>query len=230
MENNCKKCGQSIKVMRGNVCKGCSKKRNLKIITGLVAVLVIGGGVSWYYATNRNIIGYNNNVLEQEVTIETQGQVEFDLSKVSMRSFDKKIIGGTIDNQESLLALYQKQVELSKEGNLDYIEIPAIQITFDINSALMSEKSQQLVSQYIEIYKNTNQESRILIEGFTCDLGEDIVNDKISKERVDSVVNFFNSQTISLNNIEQIWYGKKRNSEFDFDDITQYRRVVISII
>ena len=67
------------------------------------------------------------------------------------------------------------------------------------------------------------------MEGFTCDLGSEALNNKLSEARAEAVKNILTKAGIPERNIEMKWYGKSRFGEFKYTDKSEYRRVTISV-
>lgn len=67
------------------------------------------------------------------------------------------------------------------------------------------------------------------MEGFTCDLGGETLNNKLSEARAEVVKNILMNAGIPEQNIEMKWYGKSRFGEFKYSNKSDYRRVTISV-
>lgn len=92
----------------------------------------------------------------------------------------------------------------------------------------MSTASIRMVEGLAKFFKKTNQQTTILVEGFTCDLGGKKINDVLSQQRAAAVKSAFVAQGIDPNKINVKWYGKTRNKEFKLADQADYRRVLVS--
>ena len=75
----------------------------------------------------------------------------------------------------------------------------------------------------------TNKEAIVLVEGFTCNIGSNDINNWLSEQRAEHVQQALMSAGIPENKIEVKWYGKSRFNEFKYASKSEYRRVILSI-
>ncbi len=141
-------------------------------------------------------------------------------------------VGAYQDKQEA--ALRQKLagtgVSIKREGNMIELVMPS-NITFKLNSSDISSTFYDVldsVAIVLEEYDKTN----IYIYGHTDSTGTDEINDKLSKERADSVSRYLISRGINSPRITSLGYGSKypiasNNTE---DGRAQNRRVEIEIL
>lgn len=232
----CSTCGKSIsasdavKDLRGrSLCKECKSKKTRKIVIIILACLALAGiiaGVVFYYQ-NSPVKGNDQSVVIEEPSIEMQEQPVFNLS--SARPIAPSEVGQTIDNIDSFKKCFESNIASAETNNSNNVVIPNIHVLFSFNSASISEEGRKLILEYIEAYKQTNRQAVICISGYGCNLGTNFANNIISKERANAVKELMVSNGISEKNVEVNWYGKTMNNTFNYDKISDYRRVIISI-
>lgn len=86
-----------------------------------------------------------------------------------------------------------------------------------------------LILEFISAYKQTNQQAKIAINGYACNIGTNEANNTVSQARAKAVGDFMVSNGIPEENIEIKWFGKSMNSMFDYPEMKDYRRVIIGI-
>ena len=139
------------------------------------------------------------------------------------------IAGQTIDNIESFKRVFAENVQKAKETNKGSVIIPNVSLMFNFSSSSISSKSDELLKEYSKAYLQTNKEAIILVEGFTCNIGNNDVNNWISEQRAKNVQQALMLAGIPENKIEVKWYGKSRFNEFNYSSKSEYRRVILSI-
>jgi outer membrane protein OmpA-like peptidoglycan-associated protein len=167
-------------------------------------------------------------VIDDSISVEiVEPVVSFDISK----AMAVNSIGAleTATDIESFRRLMEKNRQEAEDLNEGKIVIPRIVLYFDYNSSELKTTSKKLLEEYAKVFKETNGEAQILVEGFACNIGTNEVNNQISKKRAEGVQNVLENNGITEQSVETKWYGKTRNSEFDFESLSQYRRVEISI-
>ena len=235
MENQikCSACGKEFsanevsKNKKGNyICKKCRKKRVILWCAIIVALIAAAIGV-YCYVSNRPIEGNDQSIMIETPDIEIQELPEFKLSEATLIA--PSSVGQTIDNLKSFKELMAQNIAAAQESNAKSIEIPCISALFAFNSAKMDAIGKDLILEFISAYKQTNQQAKITINGYACNIGTNEANNIISKERANAVKELMVSNGISEKNVEVNWYGKTMNNTFNYDKISDYRRVIISI-
>ena len=122
-----------------------------------------------------------------------------------------------------------KNVSDARKNGDGSILIPSIGAMFAINTNIFVGDGEEVVNAFADTYLKTNKTAMIVIEGYTCDLGEDIINTELSKLRAETAKSVLVEAGVPSDKIEIKWYGKTRNKEFSYKDISEYRRVIVSI-
>lgn len=205
-------------------------KRN-RVIGGIsAAVLGLGAaGAIIFGNQNPDVEGFEaNQMIEDSISVEiVEPVVSFDISKaMAVNSIGALETATDIESFRRLMEKNRQEAENLNEGK---IVIPRIVLYFDYNSSELKTTSKELLEEYAKVFKETNGEAQILVEGFACNIGTNEVNNQISKKRAEGVQNVLENNGIAEQSVETKWYGKTRNSEFDFESLSQYRRVEISI-
>lgn len=227
MKSNCTRCGKSIGAENAKLCSTCSKKRKILIsgIVGLVLALTLFG--YWYYATNQNLKDLSSSQ-DGNTTLMIQDQIELDLAVNKNLIEGKK--KGTGKHED--LDAFSRQEETLESSEIDENEskgIDDICVYFDFNSSELNEIEINKVVKYVKEFKQNKIVEKILIEGYTCNLGSDLVNYQVSDKRVQSVYEILKSNNILMDQVILKSYGKSKNSQFTFNSIEEYRQVKISL-
>lgn len=232
----CSVCGKEVptnevvKDKKGNViCKNCKKKSQKRVLVWcliLLAKAAIAAGI-YYYVSTRPIEGNDQSIAIETPTIEIQDVPEFNIAETT--PIAPSAIGQTIDNLQSFKELMEQNIAEAKEDNSSNIEIPNVSALFAFNSAKLNFAGQELICEFINAYKQTNQQNHIVINGYACNIGPNYANNYISKERANIVKDFLIANGISEDKVEVNWYGKTMNHSFNYEKISDYRRVIIGI-
>ncbi len=236
----CIKCHKDVLVQngvnspKGFVCNDCIKKEKSKktvIITGCILLLAIVGIVIYFVQSKKNSgVGFEGvNNIQDSVSVSIQQPVAtFSIDKAVAKA-NPVIAGQTIDNIESFKRVFAENVQKAKETNKGSVIIPNVSLMFNFSSSSISSKSDELLKEYSKAYLQTNKEAIILVEGFTCNIGNNDVNNWISEQRAKNVQQALMLAGIPENKIEVKWYGKSRFNEFNYSSKSEYRRVILSI-
>jgi outer membrane protein OmpA-like peptidoglycan-associated protein len=222
----CSKCNaklspEELKDDKIAICKKCQSKRNNKIATiALIAAVSIGVLSSFYFKDHKELLGFDGVKITDSTAVK---QKLISLEADAATSVAPKIenIGETITDIES----FKREMETSKL-------IPSIGVLYSLNNYNLASSSKSLLDYFVNKYNESKSSNVFLIEGYTCDLGSDEVNNLISKERAEVVKNYLISEGIAESKIEVKWYGKnqfKTGSNVDQNRIEQ-RRSNISIV
>ncbi len=229
----CSVCGKEFSAnevstnKNGNyICEKCRKKRIIiwcAILTALVAVAV---GV-FCYVSNRPIEGNDQSIMIETPNVDIQDLPEFNLSEAT--PIAPSSVGQTIDNLKSFKELMAQNIAAAQESNAKSVEIPSISALFAFNSAEINETCKELILEFINAYKQTNQQARISVNGYACNIGTIEANNIVSQARAKAVGDFMVSYGIPEGNIVIKWFGKSQNSKFNYPEMKDYRRVIVGI-
>ena len=229
----CSVCGKEFsanevsKNKKGNyICKKRRKKRVILWCAIIVALIAAAIGV-YCYVSNRPIEGNDQSIMIETPDIEIQELPEFKLSEAT--TIAPSSVGQTIDNLKSFKELMAQNIAAAQESNAKSIEIPCISALFAFNSAKMDAVGKDLILEFISAYKQTNQQAKITINGYACNIGTNEANNTVSQARAKAVGDFLVSNGIPEENIDIKWFGKSMNSMFDYPEMKDYRRVIIGI-
>ena len=229
----CSVCGKEFsanevsKNKNGNyICEKCRKKRIIMWSSILVALVAAAIGV-YCYVSNRPIEGNDQSIMIETPNVDIQDLPEFNLSEAT--PIAPSSVGQTIDNLKSFKELMAQNIAAAQESNAKSIEIPCISALFAFNSAKMDAVGKDLILEFISAYKQTNQQAKITVNGYACNIGTNEANNIVSKNRATAVSDFMVSNGIPEDNIEIKWFGKSQNSKFDYPEMKDYRRVIIGI-
>ena len=203
--------------------KKVSRKKKV-LIVGIATAGILGilGGV--YLSSNSiKVKGFEGVGIikdSMEVKIDTVAQ-SFDIATAEIQSNEKISAGGTADNIEAFKIALEENISKEK-GNKLYI--PVASVFFDFNSATILGDGKELLDDL-----QTNKKAKIVISGYTCDLGSDEINMSVANQRVLEVKKNLVAAGISEENIITHSYGKSKYGEFSYPDRKDYRRVILSI-
>lgn len=223
-----------VNTQKGFVCNDCMKREKSKkttIITGCVLLLAIVGIVIYFVHSSKNSgIGFEGvNNIQDSVSVSIQQPITtFSIDKAVAQA-NPVIAGQTIDNIESFKRLFAENVQKAKEANEGSVIIPNVSLMFSFDSSSISSKNDELLKEYAKAYLQTNKEAIVLVEGFTCNIGSNDINNWLSEQRAEHVQQALMSAGIPENKIEVKWYGKSRFNEFKYASKSEYRRVILSI-
>lgn len=232
----CIKCGNPIaqgegKILKkGLICATCARKRKIKAIScyvGVALAAIAVAGITTYNGTKKvdsfNGIGDINDNIEIE-NVETQ---PFDISKTSAIS-TRTTIAGAIDD----ITLFKEKISstiASLTGNDTSIQIPAIAVLFSLNSSEITTAAASLLEEYANVFCSTDKMSTILVDGYTCDLGSDEINNTLSKKRAESVKELLVKYGIPSDKIQITGYGKSKYGTLGLNTREENRRANICI-
>lgn len=134
-----------------------------------------------------------------------------------------------ISNLSSFKHVLSQNIETSRKDKSGKLVIPSVSPLFEINTNYFVGDGEALVKEFASTFAKTDKKAKLLVEGFTCDLGDATLNNKLSKARAEVVKNILMNAGIPEQNIEMKWYGKSRFGEFKYSNKRDYRRVTISV-
>ena len=218
---------------RGEEVKNTNKKRKLIIggaAIGAIIISALAGG--YYYSTSsiRNGAGFDG-----VVQISDSMNVKVDSADVSFNLSTATAVSSPVSTQSPIANITDfhralgKNVSDARKNGDGSILIPSIGAMFAINTNIFVGDGEEVVNAFADTYLKTNKTAMIDIEGYTCDLGEDRINTELSKLRAETAKSVLVEAGVPSDKIEIKWYGKTRNKEFSYKDISEYRRVIVSI-
>lgn len=222
-----------IKTKSGFVCNGCvakRKKKNASIITG-ISLSAVAIGAICYFAPKNNTKGFDGVASIQDsttITIEALVKPDFKIENAVAQNAPVTP-GQTIDNIESFKRMMVQNMEDAQNANAGSINIPAISVFFDFESANISTAAKEVLNEYTKAYLQTNKVAAIMISGYTCNMGDDDINNSLSQQRAEAAKSILTASGIPANKIEVHGYGKSKNNDFSYSSVKEYRRVVVSI-
>lgn len=206
------------------------KVRNKKttLIVGIATIGVLGvlGGV--YLSSNsRKVKGFEGVGTikdSMEVQLDTVAK-SFDIATAELQPNEIRA-GGTADNIEAFKIALEENISKEKGNKL---QIPAASVFFDFNSSSILNQGNELLNEYAKVYMKTNKQAKLVVSGYTCDLGSDDANMKVANQRASEVKAVLVSAGVPEENIITHGYGESKYQEFFYSDKKDYRRVILSI-
>lgn len=236
----CTKCHQKVSAddgiqkASGFVCNEClkkAKKRKIAIIS-VIALLVVSGILSWLFLGKQARTGQG---FEGVGAISDSMNVTVNSSAASINIASATAASSSVSTQKPVSNLQDFQHEISKNiseaaktknGKLIF---PSIRPLFEINTNFFSNNSDEIVKAFASNYLKTNKKAKLLVQGYTCDLGSFDLNDKLSRTRANAVKQLLIASGVPEGQIDTKWYGKSHFKDFHFKDKEQYRCVIVSI-
>lgn len=102
------------------------------------------------------------------------------------------------------------------EANIIANTRPALTVNFDLNLAKLDDSDRQLMNQL-------PSGSKVNVTGYTCSIGSEGYNDKLSRRRAEVVANYLRSRGVIINAID----GKGECCPVSSTDLSKNRRVLI---
>lgn len=235
----CSKCHKQVMPMNGVqkptgfVCGDCIRKSKKRTLMGIIGGVVVAAAIIvWALTGNSNRTGEGfEGVGEIQDTVSlsvSANEVKFDLSAATAVSSPVST-QNPISNLEDFKNVFAQNVADATRENSKDVVIPSASPLFEINTDHLINDGNALVREFALAYNKTNKEAIILVEGYTCDLGEAKLNDKLSEVRAKTVKNILVNAGIPENKIEVKWYGESRFNEFKYSSKSEYRRVILSV-
>ncbi|MBQ6084517.1 MAG: OmpA family protein [Bacteroidales bacterium] len=209
-----------------------TKKNKRNWLICIISIAIVGLGiVSAIIFGNQkpSIEGFEENlIIDDSISVEMAESVQlFDISKaLAIGNITAPETASDIESFKRLMEMNRQEAESLNEGK---IVIPKIVLFFDFNSAELNASSLALLEEYARMFGETNQEALIQVEGFACNIGTKEANDFISRKRAENVQKVLEQNGVLSKCVEVKWYGKSRNVEFNYEYLSQYRRVEVSI-
>jgi ompA family protein len=100
---------------------------------------------------------------------------------------------------------------------------------FEKGSYVLKQETQNLLKEFAKTYLQTNKEAVLLVEGYTCDLGTDKLNDRLSERRAESIKNSLIAEGVPTDKVEIKWYGESQYNNSPYKTREENRRVNVSV-
>ena len=137
-------------------------------------------------------------------------------------------VGGTIDNIDSFKRQMEENLKNAEANKSAQIAIPSIGMLFEKGSYVLKQETQDLLKEFAKTYLQTNKEAVLLVEGYTCDLGTDKLNDRLSERRAESIKNSLIAEGVPTDKVEIKWYGESQYGTL-YKGREENRRVNVSV-
>lgn len=225
-----------------------SPKKKKQLSKGAIIAIVLGvlavGGVSTYLVLDKqsdgdvqneesqldlNVHGGHDGVDTLNPNLEGHEDVGFDIG--SCTAISNPNIGTPCEDiasfKDAVEEYMNKANSSESQSNNPTFAIPSICVKFSLGSAVIQQNG--LIETFAEYYLKTNKKAVILIEGYTCDLGDDSSNMNLSKNRANSAKQILVNLGVPEDRIEMKWYGESQYSKLGYSAKEDHRRVNISI-
>lgn len=236
----CSKChtkvasSERVQTSKGFVCTKCSSKEKKKKVITCVAIAVIAAVAvgSWFAFGNSPRTGEGFNGIG-EVTDSMSLAVDSNNVNINLATMTAASSSVSTQAPVSNLAGFKheldRNVATASKGNEKQLIIPSVSPLFEINTNYFTGDGEALVKEFASAFAKTNKKAKLMVEGYTCDLGGDAMNENLSKSRAEAVKNILVQAGVPEEQIEVKWYGKSRFKNFKYSDKSEYRRVVLSV-
>lgn len=235
----CSKCHKQVSSTdgvqkpNGFVCNECiSKRKKQTLLVAIGGVVVAAAIIAWIFLGNSKRTGEGFGgigEIQDSVSLSVNAnEVKFDLSTATAVSSPVST-QAPISNLVDFKNVFAQNVADATDKNAKDIAIPSVSPLFEFNTDHFINDGEALVREFAAVYNKTNKEATILVEGFTCDLGEVNLNNKLSEVRAKVVKKILVDAGIPESKIEVKWYGKSRFKEFKYSSKSEYRRVILSV-
>ena len=236
MSEKCIKCSKMIpdeqvskgkQTKQGFVCANCNRKKKGGIIAGalIVAALLGGGGYWWYNKPNEVDTEEPDRTVNKD-SMPKKDRTPFDFTKVSAIPPSKST--NEVNNLEDFKRLVAENFKTAEENGTNQIAIPTISMLFEKGSYVLKQEAEDLLREFAKTYLQTNKQATLLIEGYTCDLGTDKLNDRLSERRAETIKNSLIAEGVPADKVETKWYGESQYGTL-YKGREENRRVNVSI-
>lgn len=240
MSEKCIKCSKMIpdeqvskgkQTPQGFVCANCNRKKKGGIIAGaLIVAALLGGGGYWWYNKNINIPdGVDTEESNRTINKDSMPKKErepFNPSKTLAISPTQST--NEVNNLEDFKRLVAENFKTAEENGTNQIAIPTISMLFEKGSYVLKQEAEDLLREFAKTYLQTNKQATLLIEGYTCDLGTDKLNDRLSERRAETIKNSLIAEGVPADKVETKWYGESQYGTL-YKGREENRRVNVSV-
>lgn len=237
----CVKCQKDVsaqngkKTPKGFVCKSCMRKNVMRkvyaAIGGVIMVAIVGIVIYRSQSSGESdAVGFEGvGNIQDSVAVAVEKPKEVFKLETAVAQSNPVRAGETIDNIESFRRMFAENVQKAEAANEGTVVLPNIGMLFMFDSHDVVGNVQMLLEEYAKAYLQTNRQATVLVEGFACNIGTDEANNKVSRQRAETVREALIAAGVPREKIEVKWYGKSRNGEFSYSTNKEYRKVIVSI-
>lgn len=154
---------------------------------------------------------------------------DFDLSALTPVAVQVQDASAYITSAAEFTRIMEENIAQAKQNKAAVISIPPIAIFFKKGSPYVGLESRYLLASFAKYYNKTNKNTRILIEGYACDLGEERLNENMSRVRAEKSALFLSQVNFPDDKMDKQWYGQTKVGEKMFSNREEYRRVNVSL-
>lgn len=219
---------------RGFICNECLKKQKKRtMVLGGLCVLAVVAIAAAFLLTNKQ--SKTGSGFDGVGEIKDSMELSVDSNNVSINLASKTAVSNSVSAQapisdlSSFKHVLSDNIVTSNKDKSGKLVIPSVSPLFGINTNYFIGDGEALVKEFASTFAKTDKKAKLLVEGFTCDLGSVVLNNKLSETRAEAVKNILINAGVPEQNIEMKWYGKSRFAEFKYADKSEYRRVIISV-
>lgn len=224
---------EGVQTSNGFVCTECSKKTKKRIYIGIALIVIVAAIIgSWFVFGNSPRTGEGFRGVGE---VMDSMSLSVDTNKVSIDLATTTAASSSVSTQNPISNLADFKHELDKNvasvnnGDAKQLVIPTVSTLFEFNTSHFIGEGEALVKEFASAFNKTNKEAKLLVEGYTCDLGGISLNDRLSESRAEVVKDVLVQAGVPEEQVEVKWYGKSRFNEFKYSDKSEYRRVTLSV-
>ena len=133
----------------------------------------------------------------------------------------------TLTNATNFRAEWERNLENAKTNKAKQIIIPSVGVLFELGSSVVSEEGRKLIQEFASAYLQTNKETTVLIESYTCDIGTDENNMTLSNDRANVIKAVLGNMGVT--SIEVKSYGESSYNSLSCKNKEEHRRGNISV-
>lgn len=237
----CTKCHKQVSHEHGQlknaglVCNEClakSKRNKIIAVCGILACCIAAAIILFYAADSdkRTASGFDGvSEINDSVNVEIDSiNVEFNLATATITSAPVST-QAPVSNIEDFKRVVAQNVDAAKSSKTNSLSIPVSSVQFGFQSATLTVDASNLIREIVSLYNQTSKENGIIVEGYACNIGDDVPNDYISQQRAEAVKAALIENGVDAAKIKTHWYGKSKNPEFNLPKNEDNRRVLINI-
>lgn len=153
----------------------------------------------------------------------------FDLSKVKPVSW---AVGekGYVESAAAFNESFERAVAAAREADAAEVEFPIAAVRYDIRDYDVSKVEAELVGAVGKAFQQTNRSARLLVEGYTCNVGSEAFNENLSRQRAERVASQLKDAGVSADRVEVKWYGESKYGQLPgVTEQSAHRRVTITV-
>ena len=117
---------------------------------------------------------------------------------------------GYVESAAAFNESFDRLVAKAQEAKADRVEFPVAAIRYGLRGYDVSKAESEMVKALSEAFMKTSQEGKLLVEGYTCNVGNPAYNEKLSRQRAERVGNLLKDAGIPADKVEVKWYGETK--------------------